>query len=199
MNIKLLSPDIYEIEEFISVDEQNTILEYCENLDEAEWWGSYNEKFKENFFYGKHKVGALHPIFHDINKKVQNLFDDALDVNGLRLNRYPSGDFVELHTDYWNKEADHYLRYGIVLYYNDDYLGGEIEYQELGIVHKPKARSLIMHGGNIPHQTKKVLSDGYRYFSACTIAGSVDKPVVLNQELFGDIEQSDGSEYPNLL
>jgi hypothetical protein len=199
VNIKLISPDIYEIEDFITVEEQATILEYCENLDESEWWGSDSEKYKESFFYGKQKIGGLHSIFRDINKKVENIFDDALEIYGLRLMRYYSGDAVELHTDYWNKDADHYLRDGIVLYYNDDYLGGEIEYPELGIVHKPKARSLIMHGGNIPHQTKKVLSDGYRYFSTCTIAGSVDKPVILNQELFGDIEQSDGSEYPNNL
>jgi hypothetical protein len=196
VKINLLSPDIYEIEEFISVDEQTTILEYCKNLDEAEWWESLSEKHKKSFFYGKQKIEALHSIFHEINKKVENLFDDVLEVYGLRLMRYYSGDAVELHTDYWDKEADVYLRYGIVLYYNDDYLGGEIEYPELGIVHKPKARSLIMHGGNIPHQTKKVTSDGYRYFSTCTVPGNVNKPVILNQELFGDIEQSDGSTYP---
>jgi len=103
---------------------------------------------------------------------------------------------MEVHKDYWNKEIDYYIRYGIVIYYNDDYLGGEIHYPSLEISHKPKARSLVMHGGNIPHGTKKVTSDDYRYFSTSFVRGTVDKPVILNQELFGDVEQSDGSNYP---
>jgi hypothetical protein len=53
-----------------------------------------------------------------------------------------------------------------------------------------------MHGGNIPHGTTEVTSDGYRYFSTSFVRGTVDKPVILNPELFGDVEKTDGSAYP---
>ena len=199
MKVNLLSPDIYEIEDFVSIDEQTAILEYCKTLDEAEWWKSDNPKYEKGFFFGKQKLGELPQVFRDINKKVKAIFDDVMYVDDVSLQRHPSGNFMEVHKDYWNKEIDYYIRYGIVIYYNDEYTGGEIHYPSLEFSHKPKARSLVMHGGNIPHGTKKVTSDGYRYFSTSFVRGTVDKPVILNQELFGDVEQSDGSEYPNLL
>jgi hypothetical protein len=196
VKVNLLSPDIYEIEDFVSIDEQTAILEYCKTLDEAEWWKSDNPEYEKGFFFGKQKLGELPQVFRDINKKVKAIFDDVMYVDDVSLQRHPSGNFMEVHKDYWNKEIDYYIRYGIVIYYNDEYTGGEIHYPSLEFSHKPKARSLVMHGGNIPHGTKKVTSDGYRYFSTSFVRGTVDKPVILNQELFGDVEQSDGSSYP---
>ncbi len=196
MKVNLLSPDIYEIEDFVSIDEQTAILEYCKTLDEAEWWKSDNPEYEKGFFFGKQKIGELPQVFRDINKKVKAIFDDVMYVDDVSLQRHPSGNFMEVHKDYWNKEIDYYIRYGIVIYYNDEYTGGEIHYPSLEFSHKPKARSLVMHGGNIPHGTKKVTSNGYRYFSTSFVRGTVDKPVILNQELFADVEQTDGSAYP---
>ena len=103
---------------------------------------------------------------------------------------------MQPHRDYWLRDLDYYVRYGVVIYYNDDYEGGEIEYAELGIVHKPKARSLILHGGNILHGPKKVIGDKARYFSTAFVRASVETPVVLNPEIFGEVELHDGSNYP---
>ncbi len=193
MKVNLLSPDIYEIEDFVSIDEQTAILDYCKSLEEFEWW---HEEQKETFFYGKQKLGQLPEVFDNINHKVQNLFSDVLYVGDVALQRYLDKEPMQVHRDYWIKDIEYYIRYGIVIYYNEDYLGGEIEYPELSIVHKPKARSLILHGGNILHGPKKVLRDSTRYFSTAFVRGSVETPVVLNQDIFGDIEQHDGSNYP---
>lgn len=103
---------------------------------------------------------------------------------------------MQQHRDYWLKHLAEYIRYGIVIYYNDDYQGGEIEYPELDIVYKPKARSLIIHGGNILHGPKRVIGDKVRYFSTAFIRGTVHNPVVLNPEIFGEVELHDGSNYP---
>lgn len=193
MKVNLLSPDIYEIEEFVTVDEQTKILEYCHSLDESDWW---HKKQEGTFFYGKQKLGQLPEIFNDINQNVQNLFSNLLYVGDVALQRSLDQEPMQTHRDYWIKDLDYYIRYGIVIYYNDDYLGGEIEYPELGIIHKPKARSLVLHGGNILHGPRKVNDDVVRYFSTAFVRGSVDKPVILNPELFGDVEQHDGSNYP---
>ena len=193
MKVNRLSPDIYEIEDFVTVEQQTKILEYCKSLDESDWW---HEETKNSFWYGKQKLEPSKEVFNQINQNVQNLFSDLLYAGDLALQRNLDKEPMQTHRDYWIKDIDYYIRYGIVIYYNDDYLGGEIEYPELGIIHKPKARSLVLHGGNILHGPRKVNDDVVRYFSTAFVRGSVDKPVILNPELFADVEQHDGSNYP---
>jgi hypothetical protein len=193
MKVNRLSPDIYEIEDFVTVDQQNNILEYCHSLDESSWW---HEEQKDTFFYGKQKYGKLPEIFDDVNKNVKNLFSNLFYVGDIALQRVLNNEQMQPHRDYWIKDLDTYIRYGIVIYYNDNYLGGEIEYPDLGIVHKPKARSLVLHGGNILHGPRKVLDTTPRYFSTAFVSGSIDEPVFLNPCIFGDVELHDGSNYP---
>jgi hypothetical protein len=193
MKVNRLSPDLYEIEDFITPEQQSNVLEYCQSLNESDWW---HEEQIGTFFYGKQKLGQLPEFFNDINKNVQNLFSNLLYVGDLALQRYLDKEPMQVHKDYWLKDLDYYIRYGIVVYYNDNYLGGEIEYPELGIVHKPKARSLVLHGGNILHGPKKVIGDTPRYFSTGFVRGSIEVPTGLNQDIFGDVELHDGSNYP---
>jgi hypothetical protein len=192
MKVNRLSPDIYEIENFVTIEKANQVLEYSKSLEESDWW---HEEQKETFFYGKQKWGKLPEIFDEIDQNAKNLFSSALDIGNIALQRYLDNEPMRLHRDYWLKDLDYYIRYGIVIYYNDDYEGGEIEYPELGIVHKPKARSLVLHGGNILHGPKRLIGDGSRYFSTSFVRGSADSPVLLNHSIFGDVELHDGSNY----
>lgn len=192
MKVNRLSPDIYEIEDFVTIEKANQVLEYSKSLEESDWW---HEEQKETFFYGKQKWGKLPEIFDEIDQNAKNLFSSALDIGNIALQRYLDNEPMRLHRDYWLKDLDYYIRYGIVIYYNDDYEGGEIEYPELGIVHKPKARSLVLHGGNILHGPKRLIGDGSRYFSTSFVRGSADSPVLLNHSIFGEVEQHDGSNY----
>ena len=204
MKVNLLSPDIYEIEDFVSIDEQTAILDYCKSLDESEWWRTEDpgwteedaKQYKQGFFYGKQKLGHKPKEFDSMNANLENLFSNLHYIDKLSLQRHPSGNFMQPHIDYWNKEAEMFVRFGVVVYFNDEYEGGAIKYPDLGLVHKPKARSLILHGGNILHGTTKVTSDGYRYFSTSFVKGTVEEPVILNPCVFGNVEQSDGSPYP---
>jgi hypothetical protein len=193
MKVNRLSPDIYEIEDFVSIDEQEKVLEYAKSLDESEW---FHDDLKESFWYGKQKLEPSKEVLDNINKKVHNLFSTFKDVGDVALQRYLDKEPMQTHRDYWIKDLDYYIRYGIVIYYNDNYLGGEILYPELNISHKPKARSLVMHGGNILHGPSKVIGDNPRYFSTAFVRGSVDKPVTLSHFIFSDVELHDGSNYP---
>lgn len=193
MKVNRLSPDLYEIEDFVTPEQQQKVLEYCQSLDESDWW----HKEQENtFFYGKQSLIKLPEVFDEINQNIDNLFTGLLYFGSIALQRSLDHEPMQTHRDYWIKDLDYYVRYGIVIYYNDDYEGGEIEYAELGIVHKPKARSLILHGGNILHGPRKVTNDKVRYFSTAFVRGSVESPVVLNPEIFGEVELHDGSNYP---
>lgn len=193
MKVNRLSPDLYEIEDFVTPEQQQKVLDYCKSLDESDWW---HEDQKNTFFYGKQNLCKLPEVFDEINKNVDNLFTSLLYFGSIALQRSLDHEPMQTHRDYWIKDLDYYIRYGVVIYYNDDYKGGEIEYSELGIVHKPKARSLVLHGGNILHGPRRVIDDKVRYFSTAFIRGSVESPVVLNPEIFGEVELHDGSNYP---
>lgn len=54
--------------------------------------------------------------------------------------------------------------YATLLYYNDDYEGGEIVYPEWGIEYKPVAGDLVIHSAEVVHGVKLVKS-GIRYAS----------------------------------
>jgi hypothetical protein len=194
MKINLLSPSVYEIEDFITVEEQQEVLAYAKSLEESSWWST--DKKVSEFFNGKIHLGQKPEVFAQIDQKVKNLFSKVYLINPLSLNRHLKTNFMMPHTDYdpENKNIDHSVRvkYGVVLYYNDDYEGGAINYPKLGIVHKPKARSLFLHAGNILHGTTKVLDDNIRYFSTTFAFATKDVGVEFNKEIFGDIEKSDG-------
>ena len=196
MKINLISPDIYEIENFISVEEQENVLDYCKSLDESEWWT--NDPKVSEFFNGKIKLGDKPDLFLDIDERIKHLFFGIHKIYPIGLNRHLETNFMKPHRDYDplnNTLPDEHIRYGIVLYYNDKYDGGAVNYPEVGIVHKPKARSLLIHGGRILHGTTKVLSPDVRYFSTTFVFGTKEKSVSLNKSIFGDIEQSDGYKY----
>jgi hypothetical protein len=195
MKVNRLSPDIYEIEDFVTVEQQQKVLDFCNSLEEEQWWIAVSEQYKEEFFYGKQYHGDLPKVLDEINESIRNIFSQSEYVPDAALQRSLDHEPMQPHRDYWIRDLDYYVRYGVVIYYNDDYEGGEIEYAELGIVHKPKARSLILHGGNILHGPKKVIGDKIRYFSTAFVRGTVANPVVLNPELFGEVELHDGSIY----
>jgi hypothetical protein len=58
--------------------------------------------------------------------------------------------------------------WGTVIYFNDDYEGGEIYYPDYDYLYKPKAGSMAMHTGNTRHGVKRVIS-GNRFCGASLI------------------------------
>lgn len=194
MKVNLLSPDIYEIEDFVTVDQQEEILSYCKNIDESHWWTS-DKKYPE-FFNGKTSVEKNEKLFNEIFEKIKNLFSSFDDVGQLSLHRHLDGHFMYPHLDWdpGDQEDIPHIRYGLILYYNDDYGDGSLNYPNLGIVHKPKARSLMIHGGHVLHGTTRVIGPK-RYFSTAFVFGTKENPVTLNKDIFGKVEKSDGYEY----
>lgn len=156
---------------------------------EYSWWDGKTANFE--------KINFKSSIFQELYKRMSTLFESYVDITGINIQRYRINEYLGAHID--NNDGHFkngwHMRYGIVLYYNDNYMGGEIEYPDLHIVHKPKAGSLILHGGNIMHGTKPVLDNSVRYFSSCFVKGTKDKQVILNKNIFADLEESDGTTY----
>jgi hypothetical protein len=185
MNINKITNDIYEVYDFISEEEQLNILSLTKSISEEEWL-KQNENYVSDFWFGK-SIIIENDIMQIMNKRLKNIFSSNNNITQMNtINRHKINESMGTHTDHWLKDVDYIIRYGLVLYYNDDYLGGEIEYPDLNIIIKPKARSLIIHGGNIMHGTLPVLSNGIRYFSTAFVKETKDNPAILNKEIFGE-------------
>jgi hypothetical protein len=91
-----------------------------------------------------------------------------------------TGDGQLPHTDVWNclnpifnneieksvdveKSSFSFPRYAFLIYFNDNYEGGEICYPEYDFCYKPKAGDLVAHNIKAIHAVKKVKS-GDRYY-----------------------------------
>jgi len=198
LKINILAPDVFEIEDFVSVEEQEVILKFLNNVKESDWFpqnpnnlqqhnlveygvdGNGNQVSRLGFFYGKRYENELPELVTDnIYPRIKDLFYSYYLIDPPSLHRHLKGDNHKPHRDYdpVNQKTEYYIRYGIVIYFNDDYAGGALDYPELGIIHKPKARSLMMHAGNILHGTTEVESDVTRYFATAFVKGTRENPV----------------------
>lgn len=67
-------------------------------------------------------------------------------------------------------------KYGIIIYINDNYEGGELVYTNLGIDFKPKSGTIVMHASNddCVHAVKRVTS-GTRYTTTFFAGDPEDK------------------------
>jgi hypothetical protein len=99
----------------------------------------------------------LNPIKNRIQSLFPNYFLEGPDV----LQRTKINDDLVQHVDQI-KNSD--IAYGVVIYINDDFEGGETYYSEKNISFKPKKNTLIVHPGNqeYKHGVNKVISGSER-------------------------------------
>lgn len=172
-NINIYKNKIYEILDFLTKKEQDIFLEIINNSSEAEW-----PNIIENEFVKKDKANGGKVLFlnenlknftWDIYKKLENLFDNPSRINQVAaIQRYKPGERMNLHTD---NKLDSSVLFGIVIYINDDYEGGEIYYPELNLKIKPKERSIIIHPAEIQHEVLQVKGNQTRYIISSFVRG----------------------------
>ncbi len=190
MKVNKIFEGIIEIEDFVSIKERNSITSFANSIAEDEWFKQKNNDY--NWWHGKVlSNSSLLELkeFDNIYTRIKNLFIDSLEVTGINLNRFKNNDFLGYHTDEWLNNPEYLIRYGIIIYYNDDYDGGELDYKDLNFTYKPKAGSLIIHGGDKLHGTLPVKSNSVRYSSTIFVKESREKSISLNKEVFGDINE----------
>ncbi len=187
MNITKLHEDVYEISDFLTKEELEKVYKIIANTKEEDWFSEETAKDEHSadFWEGKNLEFKAETVFDKINDKMEKLFESySYYPSKMILQRYKKGDFIEAHTDQWLPDLPYYIGYGLCLYYNDNYAGGQLEYPDLDIIVKPKENSLYIHGGHILHGSLPVLSDDIRYFSTVFVRGTQEKPTKLNKELF---------------
>lgn len=176
---------ILEIKNFLSVDECKNIVSIIESFSEDCWQeDQYKNWDKRNLKYNiKHE--ELDVIKNKILIKVKNIFDSYLMI-------VPQNDYVNIqrilpNTGGLSQHKDNFVdttvKYGLVLYFNDDYSGGEIEYPEINIIHKPSSGSLLIHEGGHLHKVNEVF-DKTRYMSTFFIHEDDTVPALLKGVIY---------------
>jgi len=168
MKVNKIHDEIYEIEEFISQLEVNSILDKIDD----------NWNKSDNVWDNRIKILEPTPKeFLDIRERISNLFLSYAKVNYIiNIHRFEVGGSMGVHTD---KMPSNNVEYGIVCYLNNNYTGGEIYYPDLDIKLKPKARSIVLHPGNVNHGVSEVTSGDTRYFLTTFVQSDEFTQVVL--------------------
>ena len=84
-------------------------------------------------------------------------------INNFSINKYYSGQSMGAHVDSYGDYNEE--RFTLLIYLNDDYEGGEIEFPKQNIKFKPEAGSVLIFPTKEPyyHQSHTVKS-GFKYF-----------------------------------
>jgi hypothetical protein len=92
----------------------------------------------------------------------------SLPMQQVPLRKWTSGSGMGPHCDSYDGDTD--LAFSMIIYLNDDYEGGEINFPNHGVSVKPEPGSLIIFPSQEPylHAVKKVIS-GERYTSHLSV------------------------------
>lgn len=155
MVINKIHEDIFEIEDFISEEENSLIMNFVSNLHQKSW---QKDQDKQYFKISGNKI--FHFLDDDIRTRVEKVFYSEYEIQQfLAIYKYAENNKHNRHTDDGTVEK---VRYGVVVYLNDDFDGGEVFYPELNITYKPKARSMLVHKASTWHEVLPV-KQGNRY------------------------------------
>lgn len=176
MEITNLDPNIFLIKNFISQEDANLLTDLAKNAT-ADEWSKYNYTGRDEHNEWEDRILLLEHCGR-FDKKAQKVVDNLFIKIQNEINAILSKDIYEytgFNTIYrsvtgqsMNTHHDGGLgakfKYGVVLYLNDEYSGGEIFYPHIGIEYKPEACSLVLHPAHeaYRHGVKEV-SFGTRY------------------------------------
>jgi hypothetical protein len=169
-------PNIFVIKNFISVEDARSLVDLAKTATTEEW-ANYNYTDRDehnewedrilllnncnNFDQDKKKI--VSDLFDKIKKEINSILNkDIYEYTGFNtIYRSIVGQSMKTHSD---SGLGVKFKYGVVLYLNDDYDGGEIFYPNIGVEFKPEAYSLVLHPAHeaYRHGVKEV-SAGTRY------------------------------------
>ena len=184
--VNKLSQDVYEIENFLDQSEMESILNIIKKSEPEDWFNTNPNLNFYDFWHDKslylydHIELSKQIIFNKIDYIFPTYFFCEKE---LKVSRFKKGDLINYHRDNDTTPKDYYLGYGVVIYYNDNYSGGELHYPELDIRIKPKAGSALIHGGEVLHGSLPVLNDAERYFSTIFMRGNEEFPITVNNKV----------------
>jgi hypothetical protein len=183
---------IYRFENFVSIEDQKNIIKFYS--DNPKWKTLKNEKkfstqqknmldTREN---NENLIGIdnLVKTLNDYNYKISELMHKEKIIENTvvgtlpSLYKYEKGYNLRAHLD---TRYMPWVSHASVIYFNDDYLGGELFFPKLDIEIKPKPRELIIFSqteNEYLHEIKRI-KEGARYSSASWWGSKAPEEVLL--------------------
>lgn len=177
MQLEKLDSQVWILHDFVSKSTTSTILDELANAEESSW--HQDSVDKESFWYGRNFhvsnfSETSRELIFDIEEALGTVFSDWTRIHEIQSILRTKADGISLgeHQDN-TAEGDLNNMFGVVIYLNDNYEGGEIYYKDLGISYKPKSGDLVVHYAGLTHGVKEVTS-GIRYILTSFVKGSSD-------------------------
>jgi Rps23 Pro-64 3,4-dihydroxylase Tpa1-like proline 4-hydroxylase len=145
---------VYEIEDFLTEDEITGLLLSAD----------------PNCFVESHPGNIVQDLTPEslahipaISNRVLSCFNNAQSHTKItNIRRLKDGEFMHPHKDSGYPDSKQTIVFGIAIYLNDDFTGGELNYPDLNISIKPKRSSVVVHDAKLLHEVLPVTS-GSRY------------------------------------
>ena len=185
-NFEKIGEDIWVYHNFLSQEEIDLIISKVEQQEDSFW-------FHKNGNQGSYAVSGLEEVAV-IPNRIQGMLDKDLFMHAhCSVTKMSEGHNHGVHFDSFEflevrelsnslNEGDCFVLvddniYGMVVYLNDNYEGGEIYYTKQDVVYKPKAGDFLVHSSDIhcEHGVKSVKS-GIRYSYPSSIRRKIKNP-----------------------
>ena len=152
---------------FIDEDDCIKAIEYLNKKQEENKLLS-SEADSRLFEWNPKSKESLH-LIKKYSKKILDVYDLEYDLypHIVILVKYEPGSFVPLHTDIMDEKCIE-DKLSLVLYFNDDYVGGDIYFPKLGKQNHPERGTALSYESDNPnfdHGTNKV-EKGSKYILA---------------------------------
>lgn len=148
--------EVLIINNFLTKDECNLLLSEISSSANDLWEIREDGKDRANLKLNNHK------LLIKIHNRLSSYFDSSFKLQLIRFaHRTTKNTIWDLHSD---DEGGSEIKYGIIIYLNDNFIGGELNYVSLNFKYQPKAGDLVIHPADKEylHFVEKV-KDGDRY------------------------------------
>ncbi len=164
MNIVKHAEGVYEIEGFLGEEDRSSLLSKA--IEDTGW----NTTHIGNTV--KEMGDKLHFKMEPVYKNIEMFFTNVESISySYNLRRLTNSEFMWPHTDGGNPDDQRKIVFGVAIYLNDDFKGGELIYPDLGLSVTPKAGSMVIHDASLKHQVFPVV-DGQRYSITTFVFGN---------------------------
>ena len=167
-----------EIDNFISIEESNKILEFVKGIEPWEQGGSEfwnNRSLNAITIYNEYSK-EIGEMLYEIRQRVANQIKDSYNLSEIYpdlfqvirwfpgMEQAPHCDDMTNSPDKESLEWFNHREYGAIVYLNDDYSGGHTYYPNNNFDISPAVGKLAIHPGDPEHlHGVSKVEDGMRY------------------------------------
>lgn len=174
-HLNKLNDQVWVLPNFINESDLLSLQKDIELVNPKNWYK--DDSPKDSFWYGRslHKSSLnensrsiIRSVEENLNLVFQN-YERIHEVQSI-LKTTDDGRHLGYHKDN-TAEGDQNNIFGVVIYLNESYEGGEIHYKDLDFSYKPNQGDLVVHYAGLEHGVTEV-TKGVRYILTSFVKGS---------------------------